>query len=265
MDDADNSAVDQSGEMVRSLARGLAVLKSFAQQHTTLSVTEVAARAKLSRATARRLLLTLEHLGYVRCEHGRYSVRAKVLELSYAYLSSMYPWDNALRIMQALSADIDENCLAGVLEDTDVVCVARTARRSVPVSVPVGGRIPAWASSMGRVMLADLPSEEIDRYFSRVELRKFTPQTITDSDALRKELRRVREQGWSLVRNELEPDVIGLAAPVFGADNRVVAAVNISTHGQRTDVKGVLERIRPALLACSKELSLLFGAAPSFD
>jgi IclR family pca regulon transcriptional regulator len=253
----------KDGDIVRSLARGLAVLKSFTSQHTTLSVTQVAERTGLSRAAVRRLLITLENLGYVRSEHQRYALRPKVLELGHAYLTSLYPWDSALPVMQAFSAAIDENCLAGVLDDLTVVCVARTARRSVPVSVPVGGRLPAYASSMGRVLLADLDEATLNRYFDTVELRAYTPQTLTDPAELRRELARVRKQGWSLVEHEIEADVIGIAAPIFGAGGRVVAALNVSTHEHRLTSSEVIDSILPALLDYSKELSLLFGGVPA--
>lgn len=252
----------RSGDTIRSLARGLAVLKSFTSQHATMSVTEVANRAGLSRAAARRILLTLEDLGYVRSEYQRYSLRPKILEIGYAYLTSLYPWDGALPVMQAFSADIDENCLAGVLDDFAVVCVVRTTRRSVPVSVAVGGRIPAYASSMGRVLLADLDRDTLARYFETVELRPYTPQTLTDPDTIRDELARVRAQGWSLVEHELEADVIGVATPIVGPGGRVVAALNVSTHEHRLDKQEVLDRILPPLIDYSKELSLLFGGAP---
>src|SRR5690606_36627749 len=135
-----------------------------------MSVTEVAKNAQLSRAAARRVLLTLEELGYVRSEHARYSLQPKVLELGYAYLSSLYPWDSALPVMQMLSADIDETCPAGVMDGSYIVCVARSTRKPVPVSVPVGGRIPAFASSMGRVILAYEDSAKLEAYLDRVEL-----------------------------------------------------------------------------------------------
>ena len=251
----------RSGDRLQSLTRGLAVLRAFSRQHATMSVSEVAKAANLSRAAARRILLTLEDLGYVRCEHARYSLRPKVLELGYAYLSSLYPWDYALPIMQAFSAEIDENCLAGVLDGDDVVCVSRTTRKPVPVSVPVGGRIPAYASSMGRVILANEGKETLEAYLDRVELRALTPQTITHVSELRAELERVRSQGWSLVEHELKVGVVGIAAPIYGPGHRVVAALNVSIHGDQAGSAERVRAIRPRLLECSRELSLLFSGS----
>jgi IclR family pca regulon transcriptional regulator len=253
----------RNGDRLQSLTRGLVILRNFSRQHGSMSVTEVAERANVSRATARRVLLTLEDLGYVQNEYQRYSLRPRVLELAYAYLSSHYPWDSALPVMQAFSAAVDENCLAGVLDDFEVVCVARTTRRSVPVSVPVGGRIPAYASSMGRVLLADLDAATLGEYLAGLEMRAFTAHTITDPDELREELARVRTQGWSLVEHELEPDVIGIAAPIFGGGGKVVGALNVSAHEHRIGTEAIVNEIRPVLVEYSRELSLLFGGDPA--
>lgn len=249
-----------NGDLVRSLIRGLAVLRVFSHQQSTLSVTEVAEKANLSRAAARRLLLTLEHVGYVQQEHARFSLRPKVLELGYAYLSSLYPWDSALPVMQRFSAEVDENCLAGVLDFPDVVCVARTSRRFVNVSVPVGGRLPAYSSSMGRVLLASMDRDLVDEYVDTVRLRARTPFTITNREKLKAELVRVKEQGWSIVDHEVEEDVVGVAVPIRGVGGQVVAALNVSAHDRRITAEQAQTAILPGLLACSRELSLLFAS-----
>lgn len=250
-------------DRLQSLTRGLTVLKSFSRQHTTMSVSEVAKRSNLSRATARRILLTLEELGYVRSEYSRYSLRPKVLELGYAYLSSLYPWDSALPVMQAFSAEIDENCLAGVLDGVDVVCVARTARKIVPVFVSVGGRLPAYASSMGRVLLAFQAPDELEIYLQQIDIRPMTQQAITSLDDLRAELGRVRAQGWSMVENEVAPDLVGLAVPIYGPGGQVAAALNVSIHQHGYGSAQRLVAVRERLLVCSRELSLLFAGSTS--
>lgn len=250
-------------DRVRSLSRGLAVLRSFSNQHATLSVSELSEMTGITRAAVRRILITLEDLGYVRSEYQRYSLRPKVLELGYAYLSSLYPWDSALPIMQDFSAEVEENCLAGVLDNSTVVCVARTARRSVSVSVAIGGRLPAFASSMGRVLLADFDESALDEYLRGRTFRAYTPHTLTSPAQIQEELARVREQGWSLVENELEPDVVGIAAPIRDHAGRVVATLNVSTHEHRLDANELVERILPKLVERCDELSLLFGARPS--
>ena len=243
----DEAQPNRSGDLLQSLTRGLAVLRGFSPHHAPMAGTAGANTATLRRAAARRVLLTLEDLGYVRSEHARYSLRPKVLELGYAYLSSLYPWDSALPVMQAFSAEIDENCLAGVMDGTDLVCVARTTRKPVSVSVPVGGRIPAFASSMGRVILAYEDDDRIMAYLDRVELRA--------------ELARVRAQGWALVQHELTVGVVGIAAPIYGPGRRVVAALNVSMHGSHDESSEHIAAIRTRLLECGRELTLLFAGS----
>jgi IclR family pca regulon transcriptional regulator len=249
-------------EFVQSVQRALDVIKSFTPRHSSMTLTEVAERTHLTRGAARRFLLTLEHLGYVRSDGRKFSLSPAVLELGYAYLSSVHPWDAAFPLMEQLSNEVQENCLAGVLDGTDVICVARTTRRLVTVAVYVGGRVPASASSMGRAILAYQDEAEIGRYLEAAQLKPVTPHTITDKDALRAELARVREQGWSLVEHELEEGLTSVSAPVFGSNGRSVAALNISAHGHRLTRQDVEARVLPQLLRCAAETSLLFGFRP---
>jgi IclR family pca regulon transcriptional regulator len=253
---------ERPAEFVQSVQRALDVIKSFTPRHPSMTLTEVAERTRLTRGAARRFLLTLEHLGYVRSDGRQFSLSPAVLELGYAYLSSVHPWDAAYPLMEQLSKEVEENCLAGVLEGTDVVCVARTSRRLVTVAVYVGGRVPASASSMGRAILAYQDEAEIERYLDAVRLTQVTPYTVTDKAALRDELAKVRSQGWSLVEHELEEGLTSVSAPVFGANGRSVAALNISAHGHRLNARDVEERILPPLLRCARETSLLFGHRP---
>lgn len=252
-------------EFVQSVERALDVIKSFTPRHSSMTLTEVAERTHLTRGAARRFLLTLEHLGYVRSDGRQFSLSPRVLELGYAYLSSVHPWDAAVPLMERLSDQVAENCLAGVLEGTDVVCVARTSRRLVTVAVYVGGRVPASASSMGRAMLAFQDDDVVEAYLSAADLKRVTPFTLTDEEALRAELKKVREQGWSLVEDELEEGLVSVSAPVFGVGGRCVAALNISAHGHRLSQQDVEERVLTPLLACARETSLLFGHRPPAD
>ncbi|MDP9461881.1 MAG: helix-turn-helix domain-containing protein [Actinomycetota bacterium] len=256
---------ERPAEFVQSVQRALDVIKSFTPRHPSMTLTEVAERTDLTRGAARRFLLTLEHLGYVRSDGRQFSLSPAVLELGYAYLSSVHPWDAAYPLMEQLSNEVEENCLAGVLEGTDVVCVARTARRLVTVAVYVGGRVPASASSMGRAILAYQDDAEIEKYLDAVRLKQVTPYSVTDKAALREELAKVREQGWSVVKHELEEGLISVSAPVFGMNGRSVAALNISAHGHRLSEAEVEERILPPLLRCARETSLLFGHRPQAD
>jgi IclR family transcriptional regulator, pca regulon regulatory protein len=230
-----------------------------------MTLTEVAERTHLARGAARRFLMTLEHLGYVRSDGRKFSLSPAVLELGYAYLSSVHPWDAAFPLMERLSDEVGENCLAGVLDGTDVVCVARTSRRLVTVAVYVGGRVPVSASSMGRAILAFQDDDVVETYLAEADLKRVTPFTLTDREALRAELKKVREQGWSLVEHELEEGLTSVSAPVFGVGGRCVAALNISAHGHRLSRQDVEERVLPPLLRCARETSLLFGHRPAGD
>jgi len=256
---------ERPAEFVQSVQRALDVIKSFTPKHPSMTLTEVAERTHLTRGAARRFLLTLEHLGYVRSDGRMFSLSPAVLELGYAYLSSVHPWDAAFPLMERLSNEVEENCLAGVLEGADVVCVARTSRRLVTVAVYVGGRVPASASSMGRAILAFQDDHVVEQYLAEADLKRVTPFTLTDKEALRAELEKVREQGWSLVAHELEEGLTSVSAPVFGAGGRSVAALNISAHGHRLSREDVEQRVLPSLLRCARETSLLFGHRPQAD
>jgi IclR family pca regulon transcriptional regulator len=254
---------ERPAEFVQSVQRALDVIKSFTPRHSSMTLTEVAERTHLTRGAARRFLLTLEHLGYVRSDGRKFSLAPAVLELGYAYLSSVHPWDAAFPLMERLSNDVGENCLAGVLDGTDVICVARTTRRLVTVAVYVGGRVPASASSMGRAILAFQDEDVVQEYLAEAELKRVTPFTVTDKDALGAELKLVREQGWSLVEHELEEGLASVSAPVFGPGGRSVAALNISAHGHRLTRQDVEDHVLPPLLRCAGEVSLLFGHRPA--
>lgn len=257
-EEADGSE-DSPAKLVRSLQRGLTVIKSFSRGDRMMTVSEIARRANLSRATTRRLLLTLEDYGYVRSEDGRFALRPAVLELGSAYFSSQLQWHSAAPVMEQLGATVGENCLAGVLDDQSVICVARTSHRLVTVGVYVGQRIPAYTSSMGRVLLAGLAPQQLDDYFKRADLTPITTTTTTDEVTLRAELDLVRTQGWSLVEDEVEEGLVGIAAPIYDARGVPVAALNISVHGGRVSRERAAADLRPPLIAAAREISLLFG------
>jgi IclR family pca regulon transcriptional regulator len=256
---------ERPAEYVQSLERGLKIIRAFSPRHPRMTLTEIAERTRMPRSAARRFLLTLESLGYVRLTGRYFSLSPAVLELGYSYLSSVHPWDAANPLLERLSDMVDENVLAGVLDGTEVVCVARTSRRLVTVAVFVGGRVPAHASSMGRAILAYLPEDRLEAYFANAELTAVTDATTTDEGALRAELARVRSQGWATAEHELERGLMSVSAPVFGDGEQVVAAINVSAHGNRIGLAEVERRIVPPLLDCAREVSLIFGARQSFS
>lgn len=236
---------ERQSHHVQSLARGLAVIRAFDETRTELTLSEVAREVGLTRAAARRFLLTLVDLGYVRSDGRRFSLTPRVLELGYSYLSSLTLPELAQPHLEQLSAEVHESSSVSVLNGTDVVYVARVATsRIMSVAINVGTRFPAYATSMGRVLLAGLDDDEFEARLAGHELRPLTDKTVTDPRKLRAELARIRSQGWAIVDQELEAGLRSVAAPIHDRHNRVVAAVNLSTHAGRT----TLERLRKELL-----------------
>jgi IclR family pca regulon transcriptional regulator len=238
---------------VRSLERGLAVIRAFDAEHRDLTLSEVARATGLTRAAARRFLLTLVELGYVHVDGGRFSLRPRVLELGFAYLSSLSLPEVAQPHMEELVAQINESSSISVLDDTDIVYVARVpTRRIMSITLAVGTRLPAYATSMGRVLLAALPDAELDERLARIDVRPLTKRTVKGRDALRRELEAVRGQGYAVVDQELEEGLRSGAVPIRDASGAVVAALNVSVHASRTSMQALrTELLRPALRAAA--------------
>jgi len=217
-------------DYVQSLERGLAVLLAFADHHPRLTLSEVAEATGLSRPTARRLLITLEALGYVRAEGRSFSLTPRVLSLGYAYLNSLDLTAIAQPVMERLVSEAQEACTLATLDGSDVVYVSRVSvRRLTSLTLAVGTRLPAYASAMGQVLLADLAPADLRRYLDRTELVALTPHTLTTEDALAERLAQVRDRGWAQADQELEEGLRSIAVPVRGSDGRVFAALGISS------------------------------------
>ncbi|PRX47192.1 IclR family transcriptional regulator [Prauserella shujinwangii] len=247
---------ERGAHHVQSLERGLAVIKAFDAGSPVLTLSDVAKATGLTRAAARRFLLTLADLGYVRTDGKFFSLTARVLELGYAYLSSLSLPEVAQPHLERLSAEVHESSSVSVLEGTDIVYVARVAvSRIMAVSINVGTRFPAHATSMGHVLLAGLGEAELAEYLRQARFTRFTARTITSPDELRAELAAVRRQGWALVDQELEEGLRSVAAPVHDRHGAVVAAVNLSTHASRTTPESVRAELLPSLLAAARRIS----------
>lgn len=218
-----------SDQFVQSLARGLAIIRAFDADNSSLTLSEVASRTGLARAVARRFLLTLETLGYVR-SHGRYyELTGLVLELGYSYLASQPLSALATPFLEELSAKTGESTSIATIDGGDIVYIARIHRRSImQVNVNIGTRFPAAATAMGRVILAAMPTKELDAFLVANPTPKLTSRTITSPVELKKELKRVFENGWALVDQELEIGLRSLAVPIKDDKNNVVAGMNIS-------------------------------------
>jgi IclR family pca regulon transcriptional regulator len=236
-------------DFVQSLERGLAVIRAFDAEHPELTLSDVARAAGLTRASARRFLRTLMELGYVRSNGRLFALRPRVLELGYAYLSSLSLHEVAQPHLERLVSVLRESSSVSVLDADDVVYVARVpTRRIMTITISVGTRFPAYATSMGRVLLAGQSDEWLDGYFATVELRRLTARTVTDIPALRAELLLVRDQGWAFVDEELE----AIAAPINDLSGRVIAAVNVSSPVSRGSADLVRGEFLPHLLAAAR-------------
>ncbi len=202
----------------------------------------------LTRAAARRFLLTLEDLGYVRFADRRFSLTPRVLELGYSFLSSLNLPEIAQPHLRELVERVHESSSVCVLDGTEIVYVAREpTRRIMTVAIAVGTRFPAYATSMGRVLLAGLGESALDAFFERSELKPFTTGTVTDEAMLRHEIERVRREGWALVDQELEDGLRSVAAPIRNARGEVVAAINLSTHASRRTLEAIRRGLLPPL------------------
>jgi IclR family pca regulon transcriptional regulator len=249
-----------SDQYVQSLARGLAVIRCFDSEHPLMTLSEVAARTGLTRATARRFLHTLVELDYVRTDGKTFALTAKVLQLGYAYLSGLSLPQIALPHLEELSRKLGESTSAAVLDGTDITYVARVAtRRIMTVGITVGTRFPAYATSMGRVLLAALPPARLHEYLAAAELRPLTPRAIGTREELLAELDKVRAQGWCLLDQELELGLTSVAAPIHDGPGKVVAAINVSLQAQavtaQPDPAAYLDSIREAAVATADLIS----------
>ncbi|MEU8255730.1 IclR family transcriptional regulator [Micromonospora inaquosa] len=245
----------RSPEFVQSLERGLAVIRAFDGEHPQLTLSEVARRTGLTRAAARRFLLTLVELGYVHTDGRLFSLRARILELGYAYLSSLSLPEVAQRHMEALVARVHESCSVSVLDGDQVVYVARVpTKRIMTVGISVGTRFPAYATSMGRVLLAAQPVDWLDDYLATAQLRPLTRRTVTDPAKLRAVLTKIAAQGYAIVDQELEEGLRSVAAPIHGENGSVIAAVNVSAHATRGSFEMIRRELLPPLLAAAKRI-----------
>lgn len=243
-----------NNEFVQSLQRGLAVIRTFDAEHRALRLSEVAERAGLTRAAARRFLLTLVELGYVRRAEDRFSLGPRVLELGYGYLSGLGIADVAQSHMERLVGELNESSSISVLDGTEIVYVVRVpTRRIMTVTLAVGSRLPAYATSMGRVLLAELEPQQLEEHLARIEVRKLTPHTLGGRAALRRELSRVRRQGFALVDQELEEGLRSVALPIrYGSGE--VAAVNVSAHASRVGMEELTSRYLHAARAAATRI-----------
>ena len=246
-----------------SLARGIAVIRGFTQQRRRLTIAQLSQRTGIPRAAVRRCLYTLGQLGYVASDDGRtYALRPRILTLGHAYLSSTPLVAAVQPLLDQLSSELHESSSMSVLEADEILYIARssTTTRLMSIDLGLGSRLPAYCTSMGRVLLAGLPAAELEGYLSRVKLTKLTNRTISEPAELKAALNVVRRAGYAIVDQELEIGLRSIAVPVTDPAGKVVAAINIGTQSSRVSVAEMEQKFLPALQVASHELGLLLGA-----
>jgi IclR family pca regulon transcriptional regulator len=245
-----------------SLARGLAVIRAFSQQRQRLSIAQISVRTGISRAAVRRCLYTLARLGYVASDDGRdFMLRPRILALGHAYLTSAPLVASALPLLNHVSATAHESCSMAILDGDDILYVARSSSstRIMSIDLSIGSRLPAFCTSMGRVLLAGLPAAERDAYLKRLRATPYTHRTLVAKDKLLEAIESAGQSGFAIVDQELEIGLRSIAVPVLDARGRSAAAINISVQAQRVPIGEMEKRFLPPLRAAAVELGMLLG------
>jgi IclR family pca regulon transcriptional regulator len=247
-------------DFIEALARGLDVITAFEPGRPVMSLSEVAAATGLARPTARRILLTLQELGYVRARGSGFALTPRVLDLGTAYVRSMDLWEVARPHMETLSARTGESCSIAQLDGSDIVYVARVAvPKIVSLAVQIGTRFPALQTSLGKVLLAALSDAEVESVLSEPSRSGLTPLWQPDLAERTAELRQVRARGWALTDEQLTRGIRSAAAPLRNGSGEVVAALNVNTHAAETPLERLVDHHLPLLLHTAGEISADFA------
>jgi len=247
-------------DRLQSLERGLAVMRSFTTHRPALTISEVAERTGLTRATARRVLLTLVDLDYVQATGRDFSLSRSVLDLVKPFAAQQDPWDFAKPYLEALTERTGESASIAVLDGTEILYVARSqTRRLMTLNVTVGSRLPAHATSKGRVLLAFLPEAELEAYFDRTAIARYTDRTVIDEGELRDILAGVRRQGWAVVDQQLEEGLSSVAAPLTDPNGRAVAALSVCAHAGRVDSATLRSDVLPLVVENARRVSAVWN------
>ncbi|MCC4310433.1 helix-turn-helix domain-containing protein [Alcanivorax marinus] len=239
----------QDHDFVGALASGLDVLQVFDAEHPRMTLSEVAAKTDMDRAKARRFLLTLHALGFVKRMGRQFELTPKVLQLGYAYQSSNLYQAVVQQYLQDITAELGESSSLAVLDGEDVVYVIRSAARHrlMTINLSVGTRLPAAYTSMGRVLLAQYSDSELDHWLDGATLKAYTPRSMTDRDTLRQLIVRARDEGHAIVDQELDSGLRSVAVPVFAGNGELLGAINISTNAARVDYATLTDLYLPLL------------------
>jgi IclR family pca regulon transcriptional regulator len=256
---------DTSGpDFIEAIARGLDVIRAFGPGQPVMSLAAVATASDLHRPTARRILLTLEELGYVRQVGGGYELTPRVLDLGMSYVLSRGLWEIARPHMEALVARTRESSSIAQLDGSDIVYVARVAvPKIVTLAVTIGTRFPAMQTSLGKVLLAALPSAEVDRVLAEPSRSGIVPRWQPDASERASALREVRARGWALTDEQLAPGIRSVAVPLRDGEGRVIAALNVNSHAAETPLEVLTGQHLPLLLQTAGAISADWAACQS--
>jgi IclR family transcriptional regulator, pca regulon regulatory protein len=255
----DRDAFTGDPNFMTSLARGLAVIQAFSQRRHHLTISQVSTTTGLSRAAVRRCLYTLSKLGFAGSDDNRhFFLRPRILALGHSYISSMPLATAAQPVLEHISHLLHESCSIATLDGVEIVYIARAnVTRIMSIDLGVGSRLPAFCTSMGRAILANLPPEELESVLARVEFKRYTERTITNPAKLTQALRQIRREGYSIIDQELEHGLRSMAVPIQNPSGKVVAALNIGAHAQRVSIQEMQTKFLPHLRAAAQELCLL--------
>jgi len=247
-------------DFVEALARGLEVIRSFDRIHAKQTITQISERTLLARPTVLRLLITLEELGYVRCQDNLYSLTPKVVDLGMAYVSALGLYGAAKPHMENLSKEVDQSVSLAELDGSDIVYTGRVeVPKIISVGVTVGARLPSASTALGRVLLAAVPDSELQNVLSTPSLSMYIPRTRFTAEQIRPRLELVREQGWAESDEDLQYGVQAIAAPIHREDGRIVAAIGLGTHTSEIGKEIVRERYLPLLLETAQSIEADWG------
>lgn len=245
----------EDGEYINSLARGLTVLRAFSKDRPEMTLSEIAAATELSPAAARRCLHTLIHLGYVGKQGKLFLLRPEVISFASAYLQSMNVEEIVQPHLQVVRDRTGDSSSLAVLSGPDILYLVHVStNRMIRLAAGVGTRFPAYATSLGRVLLAWLPPEELDAYFGATELQAFTDRTTTSIPRLKQALREVRELAFASIQDELDYGIVSVAVPVHAQDGRILAAINCSTATTRITQREMVDTRVPVLREAAERI-----------
>jgi IclR family transcriptional regulator, pca regulon regulatory protein len=250
------AAPRKADQFVQSFAKGLSVIRAFGTQTRTLTLSQVSALTGLSRAAARRILLTLQTLRYVQPEGRNFSLTPKILDLGYSYLSTTPLWNVAEPFMEEVVNTVHESCSASVLDGTDIVYILRVPTKKImAINLSIGSRLPAFCTSMGRILLGDLSDDALNAVLTQSRLKPYSPRTETNLSRLKKIIREDHQKGWSLVDQELEEGLVSLSVPIRDRNGKIIAAMNVSGQATRTPPKEMIKTFLPVLKRSAEQIN----------